>query len=99
MAVYNVTEQMAKEALHDSVFRSIMACTCQLCQDDALAIALNRLPVRYVATQQGEAYVKANYMQPQLQSDVLRELTRAAQVVSANPRHEQATGGTSQSNG
>ncbi len=52
-----------------------------------MALALSRLPPRYVATDAGTLYVKAAYMHPQLQLDVYQELLRAAEVVAAHPHH------------
>lgn len=87
MSVENVTERLAREMLDDHEVKGILSCHCQQCQDDVLAIALNHLPSRYVSTHQGGVFVKANYLHPQLQSDTLRELIRAAQLVSQNPHH------------
>lgn len=90
MAVYNVTEHLAKDMLEEQEVRSLLTCSCDMCKDDILAIALNNLTARYVSTDQGRVFVKANYMQTQLQSDILRELTRAAIQVGSKPRHTQA---------
>lgn len=86
--VYNVTETLVKDLFANAFLQNrSLKCNCTQCQDDILAMALNQLPTRYVATDKGEAYVKAQYFNPQLQSDVLRELEFAAENVGLRPRH------------
>ena len=88
MAVVNVTELLVQSALKDAyIGKGRLTCDCARCVEDIKAIALNHLPPHYVSTDQGVAYVKAQYIDPQLQSDVLRELAFAAQTVSSSPRH------------
>ncbi len=90
MALYNVTEALVRTLFEDAYLKKgRLVCDCSQCVDDILAIALNRLPSRYVATDLGNVYVKAQYFEPQLQSDVLRELALAANIVGRNPRHSQ----------
>jgi competence protein ComFB len=89
MAVYNVTEALVKVVFNESfVQRDVLPCKCERCKDDILAYAMNRLPSRYVSTDEGNAYVKAQYLNPQLQSDILRELAIAVDVVGKKPRHD-----------
>lgn len=88
MSVVNVTELLVETALKDAYLgKGRLACECQRCIEDVMAIALNHLSVRYVSTDEGIAYVKAQYFDQQLQSDVLRELAFAAATVSKSPRH------------
>ncbi|GMA63962.1 late competence development ComFB family protein [Alicyclobacillus fastidiosus] len=88
MAVYNVTEYLATDMLASAEVRRFLTCSCQQCANDVLAMALNHLPTRYVSTEQGSVYVKADYLHPQWQSDVLAELIRAAQRVALQPHHD-----------
>lgn len=88
MAVVNVTELLVESALKDAyIAKGRLTCDCARCVDDIQAIALNHLQPHYVSTDRGVAYVKAQYIDQQLQSDVLRELAFAAQTVSSSPRH------------
>lgn len=92
MAVVNVTEVLVQSALRDAyIGKGRLACECERCTEDVMALALNHLPVRYVSTDEGVAYVKAQYFDPQLQSDILRELAFASQKVGESPRHEHWT--------
>ncbi|MCF8566266.1 late competence development ComFB family protein [Alicyclobacillus tolerans] len=88
MALHNVTEELVKSLFaNEFLERRKLECSCQQCKDDILAIALNRLPPRYVVTEQGGAYVKAQYLERQLQLDIVRELEMASEQVAKHPRH------------
>ncbi|OFW82464.1 MAG: hypothetical protein A2201_06090 [Alicyclobacillus sp. RIFOXYA1_FULL_53_8] len=86
--VFNVTETMVKDLFTQGFLEHRkLVCNCARCQDDILAMALNHLPARYVSSDKGEVFVKAQSFNPQLQSDVLRELELAAEKVGQRPRH------------
>jgi len=88
LSIFNAMEPIVTGFFDDHyVKKGILKCNCELCQRDIVLLALNHLPPRYTAGQTGEAYVKALYQDPQLQSDVLRELTKAVQVIQESPRH------------
>jgi competence protein ComFB len=53
---------------------------------DVLAIALNRLPPRYVVTEQGYLFTRADELRQQFKTDLLVELARAIDQVRKNPR-------------
>lgn len=62
-------------------------CTCERCQLDIMALALNNLPPRYVVCDQGEAYVRTSALDQQFKVDTLFAVLNALRVVHANPRH------------
>ncbi len=62
-------------------------CKCEKCRLDIMALALNRLPSKYVVTQKGHVYAKLAELELQLKADVIRELTRAIEIVKKNPQH------------
>lgn len=64
-----------------------LKCNCEKCTTDIIVLTLNHLKPKYTSTQAGQAYIKALYMNTQLQSDILQELTRSLQVVESNPQH------------
>ncbi|NLY53653.1 MAG: late competence development ComFB family protein, partial [Firmicutes bacterium] len=63
------------------------ACFCERCLLDITALALNRLPPRYVVCDQGEAYVRTGFLDQQFEVDVLYAILEAIRVVQENPRH------------
>jgi len=87
MGLYNGTETLVRAMFSDDYMQKRLVCRCEQCQDDILALTLNRLPSRYVSTNQGQAYVKAQFLNSQLQSDVIKELAISAEFVGKSPRH------------
>lgn len=87
MTVLNATEILVRDIFKEEYPKTRLVCDCDKCKEDILAMTLNRVPPRYVATEKGELYVKAQFMGQQLRSDILRELTISAEVVGKNSRH------------
>lgn len=87
MNVMNLMEQVVVEVLDKQGNQLHMTCTCQVCKNDIMALALNRLPVRYVAHEKGQAIQRALFLDEQVRADVWRELSHAVSIVSANPSH------------
>lgn len=87
-SILNAMEPIVSHIFEDNFVKTgILACDCDKCQTDIVLLALNQLPPRYTSSHQGEAYIKAVFQEAQMQSDVLRELAKAVQVVEARPNH------------
>jgi len=78
-AVINMTNHLLKK--HKDI------CTCEKCKLDIVAITLNNLPPKYVVSEKGEVFTKIKEMEAQFDVDIIKELTRAIEMVSKNPRH------------
>lgn len=63
-------------------------CKCEKCLEDIKAIALNKLPPRYVSTEQGMIYTKVQLLKIQNEIDVIKCITEAIKIVSKNPNHD-----------
>ena len=50
-------------------------------------MALHNLPPKYAVTDIGRAHTKLEAAKAQFQTDIVRELTKAIEKVSKNPRH------------
>ncbi|WP_308637583.1 late competence development ComFB family protein [Paenibacillus silvisoli] len=88
LTVINVMEPIVADVLEEHYVRAgILKCTCDRCKLDILLLTLNHLPSRYTSSQEGEAYIKALYMNPQHQSDVLREITESVKIIENKPNH------------
>jgi competence protein ComFB len=88
MSVLNAMEPIVIHMFEDNYLNERkLACACEKCQQDILLLTLNQLPPRYTSSQVGEAYIKALYLNPQLQSDILTTLTQAVQVIEEKPSH------------
>lgn len=73
---------------YNEVKGALGACQCPRCRLDILSYVLNRLPPKYVVTDRGAALSKVQGMSLQFDSDVLRELVNAAEIVKKHPRHQ-----------
>jgi len=71
----------------DEVLQKMDICTCEKCINDIVAIALNNLPPKYIATETGELYSKVNTLIRQFRVDIIAAITKAAGIVKRNPRH------------
>lgn len=87
MPLKNYMEDVVVGELNSVLEKLDDVCDCQKCREDIVAYALNRLPAKYVVTDLGNIYTKLNQTKAQAQADVVVQLTEAAKVVKANPRH------------
>jgi competence protein ComFB len=86
--IINAMEQVVSQIFKDEFLKNTKpTCSCEHCQLDIIALALNRLPPRYVVTEEGNVYIRALYAERQLTSDVIRELSKAALLVQEKPNH------------
>ena len=65
-------------------------CQCERCKMDIIACALNKLPAKYVVSDAGDIYTRIQVMHSQFKSDITTAVTQAVELISANPRHDQA---------
>ena len=88
----NLVKQIAVDLL-PSVFKSIGLEDTPANREDILALALNKLPVKYVTTGGGRLYAESiENFKVQLETDVLSGLIRAAIQVKDRPRGSIAAG-------
>ena len=76
----------------DRVFAAMLPnmkdiCQCAICVDDIKALALNNLKPKYVATHTGEIYSKVSQLHIQSETDIIREIAAANEIVRKRPRH------------
>ncbi len=73
----------------DSVVSHIDGCcNCTKCRNDILAIVLNSIPSKYVATKQGELFSRINISDIQNDTNLSAIITSAALYVKEHPRHD-----------
>jgi len=82
----NLTEILVEKLVEDLCGKR-GECTCETCKADIMAYALNHLPPRYVNTDRGEIYVRAQTLNQQISTDLLVEVSKAIEHVKNNPRH------------
>ncbi len=87
VAVHNVMEEIVHEVLVNYKQQFNLSCECERCLDDIKAIALNQLPPRYITKDSHIPYVRAPHTADrQGVTNVLMTVTKAASIVSNNPR-------------
>ena len=62
-------------------------CCCERCQNDVLALALNRMPPKYVVSKKGALFAKIASYGNQYKTDIFSNLTHACVVVKDSPSH------------
>ncbi|MDI4647633.1 late competence development ComFB family protein [Cohnella hashimotonis] len=90
-SIFNAMEPIVVSFFEEHILPNYpLKCSCEKCTTDIIVLTLNHLKPQYTSTQAGQAYIKALYMNPQLQSDILQELTRSVQIVESKPQHQPA---------
>jgi competence protein ComFB len=82
----NLAELLTTEMVNEVMVR-LRVCTCPLCVNDVLALALNSLPTKYVTTDEGKQYFQLDIYKKQYETDIMAALTKACVRVKASPRH------------
>lgn len=88
MPIFNVMEQMVDAKLEELLPKS-SCCKCEKCTDDIRALALNRLPAKYVSSEVGELYTRVNSsMEQQNSLDINFAVYSAIEFVTTHPHHD-----------
>lgn len=87
MAIRNVMEVIVRDVLLSNKMDLKLTCSCDRCLDDIMAYALNQVPPRYIVDPKHQPYVRVMHEADRDGAiNILRVVTQAATVVSANPR-------------
>lgn len=79
----NAMESAVLEKL-DAVLARFKCCKCDRCKKDIVAIALNKLPAKYMVLTEGRP---APELDPQTRAQILSAMIQAVLAVRAHPRH------------
>ncbi|WP_446898639.1 late competence development ComFB family protein [Clostridium sp. LBM24168] len=63
-------------------------CKCPRCIDDIKAITLNNLSPKYISTEKGLLYTKLNELSDKFNTNIVKEIALAIDIVSRNPSHD-----------
>ncbi|MCK9216719.1 MAG: late competence development ComFB family protein [Firmicutes bacterium] len=85
--IKNYMENVVESAT-ENILKLMNICKCEKCKADIMAIALNELPPKYIVTEIGELYTKANELEQQFSVDVQTAIIKAALIVGKNPKHD-----------
>lgn len=86
MELRNLMEDVVSHAIGD-VRKYYDFCSCDQCRMDISALALNKIPPRYVVSNKGESYGRADLLAMQSDLDVLTIVLEAVKMVQQKPRH------------
>lgn len=85
--VINIMEKMVWDNLDGVVKQTPEVCDCERCRADMVAYALNHIKPKYVATEKGQVYARAGYLDNAVRVSLIAALAEAVRVVSEHPRH------------
>ncbi|MFH1339112.1 MAG: CheR family methyltransferase [Candidatus Omnitrophota bacterium] len=84
----NIIEDVALDFLNIVLALRYDICTCDMCKNDMLAYVLSRVPAKYVTTEEGSLHTIIDQTKVEHQAQIGREIIKAIEVISKNPRHE-----------
>lgn len=90
MALVNVMEKIVDDKLEECL-RDEDCCKCERCLEDMKAIALNKLPAKYVSTHNGELFSKLESTVRQNSTDIMVAISQAIETVATRPAHNANT--------
>ncbi|KAA8675388.1 late competence development ComFB family protein [Clostridium sp. WLY-B-L2] len=83
--VKNYMEDVVDKLLPEVLKNYDNICKCPKCIDDIKAIVLNNLKPRYISTEKGLLYTKINELSREFNTNVIKEIALAINIVSENP--------------
>ena len=86
MMIHNRIEEHAQESYQALRGHFPDFCGCEVCHADVLVYALNRLPARYVASQEGRVITELNLDKQQNRAGIDVAMMEGFRKVSASPR-------------
>ena len=87
MSIVNVMEVFVEQKMEE-ILPTVECCSCDKCLDDIRAMALNKLPPKYVSTDKGKLFSKLNSLKEQQNGvDINVAVLSAVEFVSSHPRH------------
>ncbi len=72
----------------DDLIQSTGVCSCDRCRADIIAIALNKLPSRYVTSAGGDIMARMQSMDDQTQANITTAILKAIEQVKKKPHHD-----------
>jgi competence protein ComFB len=83
----NIIEDLITYKL-DELIEETDVCKCERCRTDIIAIALNKLPSRYVNSSGGDIMARMQALDDQMQANITTAILKAIEMVKKKPHHE-----------
>ncbi len=87
LKVKNIMEEVVWQKISAILERMPDCCDCPKCKNDIIAITLNNIPSKYVASKQGELLSKITASELQNDTRLSAIITSAVLYVKDHPRH------------
>ncbi|MGI6193382.1 MAG: late competence development ComFB family protein [Christensenellales bacterium] len=84
----NLMEELVIMRVDDYMTKASM-CKCPQCRSDVIALALNRLPPRYVTCTKGNVFARFEAQTNQERAEISAAIIRAIEIVRKHPRHDE----------
>lgn len=84
---YNIMERIVKDKAM-KYMTQFGNCTCKRCEADTIALALSKLPPKYVVVKEDSVSPLVNFYEDHYAGQIIVEITKACIVVNKNPRHQ-----------
>ena len=91
--IHNLSEEHVQAAYESLVSRFPDFCGCDVCRADAMVYALNRVPARYVSTQQGSVITEVSLEKDQNRAAIDVAMMDGLRRISLSPRCGAKRGG------
>ena len=89
LVLVNKMENAVKDAVEELFSQGKNpGCSCQRCELDVVALALNSLPSKYVVTNIGNAVTNVTLNSSQWQANLTMAVCNAIEIVRSKPRHQ-----------
>ena len=92
--IHNLTEEHVQTSYASLVSRFPDFCGCDVCRADAMVYALNRVPARYVSSQQGSVITEVSLEKDQSRAAIDVAMMEGLQRISLSPRCGAKRGGS-----
>ena len=84
--IHNLAEEHVLASYESLLSRFPDFCGCDICRDDAMVYALNRVPPRYVSSPTGSVVTEINLEKEQSRAPIDVAMMEALRKISAAPR-------------
>ena len=91
--IHNLAEEHVQVSYESLLSRFPDFCGCDICRDDAMVYALNRVPARYVSTQQGSVITEVSLEKDQNRAVIDVAMMDGLRRISLSPRCGAKRGG------
>jgi len=84
--IHNLSEEHVQASYESLLSRFPDFCGCDICRDDAMVYALNRVPARYVSSLQGSVITEVSLEKDQSRAPIDVAMMDGLRRISLSPR-------------